>query len=124
MQQPRPTFRTMTPRLLVAAGRWEAAPQWSRAAIWRRLCQQACDDVVRDTIGWYLGVHRDQIEESQRLSEDLGLDALDLAFVAGTLARSADRAFPLHRLDGVETVADLARVVSAWAEGEVHSVNT
>jgi hypothetical protein len=103
-------------RLLVAAGRWEVTPEAARAAIWTRVRQEAWTDVVHRTIAGYLGLTRDRIEGSQRIYEDLGLDAFDMAFVASTLARIAESEFPLHRLDEVRCVADLTQLVSAWAE--------
>ena len=47
--------------------------------------------------------------------DDEELDAFDLAQLACTLARIADREFPLHRLDGVRTVADFTSVVGSCA---------
>jgi hypothetical protein len=79
-----------------------------------RAIEDGLDDIVARVLARHLGIDRGRIRGSQHLQRDLRLRAVDLVEVTHSLARIADRDFPLHVLEGIVTVEDLTRVVRAW----------
>ncbi len=72
-------------------------------------------DVVRFAISLYLDISPDSIDPSSSLSDDLGLDPLDLVLVGLRFEELAQREFPLAALEHVVTVDDLVRVLRTWS---------
>lgn len=58
-----------------------------------------------------------EIEESDRLEHDLGLDPLDLVLVVLRLEELGDAEFPVADLEGIRTVGDLTALVRVWCRG-------
>jgi len=71
-------------------------------------------DLVRAALALHLDVDPDTIKPDARLSEDLGLDPLDLVLVVLRLEEVAEAELPIGELEGVETVRELTDVVLAW----------
>ncbi len=74
------------------------------------------DEVVRGVIARHLDVDVSEVDPLGDLHADLHLDPLDLVLIALRLEDMEQREFPIHRLEYVETVADLADVVVSMRE--------
>lgn len=72
--------------------------------------------IVRRALARHLSVPVHGVTPSDDLERDLGLKPLDLAII--TLRLEADAGawseFPMARLEGVQSVAQLAEVVAGW----------
>lgn len=71
-------------------------------------------DLVRAALALHLDVEPDAISADSRLSEDLGLDPLDLVLVVLRLEEIAEAELPIAELEGVGTVRELTEVVIGW----------
>jgi len=66
-----------------------------------------------------LGVETHELRSAQHLAHDLGLTPLELIRLVTELEQSLAREFPVERLEGVTTLAELQREFLAWLqEGE------
>lgn len=74
-------------------------------------------EVVCFALGLHLQIDPAEIQEAQRLEEDLGLDPLDLVLVALRLEEIGDGEFPVADLAEIVTVRDLVNVVRVWTDG-------
>jgi len=78
---------------------------------------ESLDEVVRDVIARHLDVDKSEIDPLGHLRVDLHLDPLDLVLIALRLEDMEQREFPIHRLEFVETVSDIADVVESMRDG-------
>jgi acyl carrier protein len=74
----------------------------------------AWDDRVRHALARHLKTDPLLLGASDRLGEDLGLDALDLVLIVLAFEEQAKVEFPMGDLQSVRTVADLASLTRAW----------
>lgn len=74
-------------------------------------------EIVSFALALHLEIDPAEIDETQNLEEDLGLDPLDLVLVVLRLEEIGDGEFPVGDLESVITVKDLASVVRVWTEG-------
>lgn len=83
-------------------------------------CDDRCDEleIVRFALALHLEAEPYEIEEHQRLEEDLGLDPLDLVLVVLRLEELGEVEFPVADLEGIRTVGDLVAVVRRWCGEE------
>ena len=72
-------------------------------------------EIVRFALALHLDVVPDAIVEGDSLSEDLGLDPLDLVLVVLRLEELAEAEFPVADLENALTVGDLVDIVRIWA---------
>jgi acyl carrier protein len=77
----------------------------------------ALDEVVREVVARHLDVDVSEVDPLGHLRVDLHLDPLDLVLIALRLEDLERREFPIHRLEFVETVTDLADVVESMRDG-------
>lgn len=83
-------------------------------------CDDRCDEleIVRFALALHLEAEPYEIEEHQRIEEDLGLDPLDLVLVVLRLEELGEVEFPVAELEGIRTVGDLVAVVRRWCGEE------
>lgn len=72
-------------------------------------------ELVRCALALHLDVMPDDIEEGARLSEDLGLDLLDVVLVVLRIEDATNLELAIADLENVSTVSDLARLVAPAA---------
>jgi acyl carrier protein len=72
-------------------------------------------EIVRFALALHLEIVPDAVVESDSLTEDLGLDPLDLVLVALRLEELAEAEFPVADLEHARTVGDLVAIVREWA---------
>jgi acyl carrier protein len=80
--------------------------------------KDALDELVRQIVARHLGRIAIDIELTQHVERDLGMDPLDLVLIGLRLEDVASAAFPFERLEGVETVGDLIEVARGIRDGE------
>lgn len=73
-------------------------------------------EIVRFALALHLEIVPDAIVESDSLTEDLGLDPLDLVLVVLRLEELAEAEFPVASLEHAHTVADLVALVRGWVD--------
>jgi acyl carrier protein len=78
---------------------------------------ESLDEVVREVVARHLDIDVSEVDPLGHLRLDLHLDPLDLVLIALRLEDMEQREFPIHRLEFVETVSDIADVVEAMREG-------
>ncbi len=69
---------------------------------------------VHRALARHLGIDPRRVAPSDRLGEDWGLDALDLALIALALEEGEAMAYPMGDLQTLHTVADLVSLTRAW----------
>ncbi len=76
-----------------------------------------CSDMVRYGLATHLGLDLKDLHDDQRLREDLGLQPIDLVWVAMRVEALAVGVgeFPVGPLIRVSTVGDLIGAFDAWA---------
>jgi acyl carrier protein len=74
--------------------------------------------LVRTAVARYLAIDCDAVDASHSLESDLGLAPLAVVLVALRLEQDERLAFPIARLEGVRTVAELAAVARAWLSAD------
>jgi acyl carrier protein len=72
------------------------------------------DDLVRHAVSAHQGIPLERISPSERF-RDLGLTGLDLVLVILRIEDVQAIAFPMERLETVETVEDLAHLLDDCA---------
>ena len=72
-------------------------------------------EIVRFALALHLEIVPAAIVESDSLTEDLGLDPLDLVLIVLRLEELAEAEFPVASLEHAHTVADLVALVREWA---------
>ena len=68
-------------------------------------------ELVREAVARHLEVDEIEVSASQHLRRDWGLDPLDLVLIALAIEDRTQIEFPIERLEGAETVGDLARIL-------------
>jgi acyl carrier protein len=71
-------------------------------------------ELVRFALAQHLGCEPEDVDETNRLEEELGLDPLDLVLVVLRLEELGEVDFPMADLEHVMTVGDLAAMVQTW----------
>ena len=74
------------------------------------------DATVRKTIAHHVGLDPAQVEPALSLTNDLGLDPLDLVLIALRLEDIEQIDFPIEQLGTVHTVGELTRLFQAWIQ--------
>jgi acyl carrier protein len=72
-------------------------------------------EIVRFALALHLEIVPDAIVETDSLTDDLGLDPLDLVLVVLRLEELAEAEFPVADLEHAHVVGDLVSIVRAWA---------
>lgn len=93
-------------RLLFGARKAGSDREWERAPMRQDI------DIVREAVALHLEVGVSSIRAEQNLRRDLGLTPLALVLIALDLEDIETLSIPFEPLNDVDTVADLARLVS------------
>jgi acyl carrier protein len=80
-----------------------------------RALHHAAAHSVRLALANHLDIEPSELEPSQDLRRDLGLDPLDLVLVALRLEEGAVDEFPIAELETVRTIDDFAKLVRRWS---------
>ena len=69
---------------------------------------------VKDVIAWQFAIDRDQLSESARLFEDLGLDSMDSVELVMALEVEFDGEVPDKDISQIKTVGDVIQAVLTY----------